>query len=516
MTYNFGYDQSAMIPDDGNGWDRYTNRLSRYGVYNGYYNNVAYYHIQSYAQALKYYEKLYKHVRGVYNPVYRLVELYVSKMYPGALDLDEAITGAVPIRSATDELRMALIRLWEWSDWSQKKALYIRDGVRFGDSFIKIIDNTTARRVRLEVVDPRKIKHIEKDDAGDIVYAVIEYRRQPPGRPDAPSELYTETITQESFSTQLDGKPAAVHTNGQGDGVQEWANDYGFVPLVHTAHRDIGLAFGAVPYSATLHKINELNDFASIVNDGGRRQVQMPLVSTGVRGDVTIGADQSRNPTDTSDTPKKDEVAIINLPGKDATLTSIAPSINLADAAVIINMILEELERDNPELTLHRIRQGGNLTAPGIRGAYDDGASRIIDARTSYDSGLVRAHKMAVAIAGFRGYDGFEDYALESRDNDDTKHNIGDRPIIGDTLAKNEKISLTIQAAGSPAAEVVLEEMGYSKDAIDRVTGAADEQAQAADLAGDLLTIGAPIDNNPPNPETAITEQDINEARQMV
>lgn len=516
METNYSYSQQAMIPDDGDGWDRYQNRLARYAVYNGYYNNVAYFQIMTYSQGLKYWNRLYKHVRGVYNPVWRLVELYAGKVYPGALDFESGSTGAVPILDADKKFRKACSKLWQWSQWSTKKGLYVRDGSRYGDAFIKIVDDVTAGRVRMEIVDPRKIKHVEVDGGGDITRVIIEYRMRLPGsEPNSQTHLYTEEITPESFTTMIDGRPGAVHQNGQGSLVPEWPNEYGFVPMIHAKHIDLGLVFGGTPYLGTLHKIDELNDFASIVNDGGRKQVRMPLVSSGVRGDVTIGTDNSDSSTNTADDPQKDEVTIINLPGKDAELKSIAPSISLADAAIIIDKVNEEIERDNPELTLHRIRQGGNLTAPGIRSAYDDGASRIIDARASFDGGLIKAQRMAVAVGGFRNYDGFKGYGLESKDEDETLHSIGERPIIADTLGKREKIELTIQAASSSAAEVALDEIGYTQDKIDMIVNKQAETQQAAELENPLFGAGTAIDNNPENPEAQVTDQDVEEAQQL-
>lgn len=510
MAITYGYNQRAMIPDDGDGWDRYGHRLSRYDVLNGYYYNVAYFQIQAYSQSLKYYEKLYKHVRGVYNPVNRLVELYVSKVYPGSLDMDTAETGAIPIRDAKDQFRTALIQLWQWSNWSRKKALFVRDGSRFGDGFIKVVDDIQRERVRMEVVDPRKIKSVEKAGDETVTRAEFEYMIPDPEGGNH-SVRYTEIVTPELFRTEINGQPAAVHTNGQGNLVDSWDNDYGFVPLVHVMHRDLGLNYGGTPYSGSLHKINELNDLASIINDGARGQVKMPLVSIGVRGNITVGTDQSENNTsDTSDTPKKDEVTIVNLPNKEADLKSIAPSINLQDAYVVVTGILEELERDNPELALWRVRQSGNITAPGVRAAFDDGASRINDGKDSFDGGLIPAQRMAVAIGGFRGYDGFDGFGLDDIDSNATLHVIGDRPIIGDTLGLAEKLNWTIQAAGSPAAETVYNEMGYSQAVIDSMLEAGNEQLAAADLAS------APLDNNPPNPNAVVTEQDVEEAQALI
>jgi len=72
MVYqNTNYQPSIFVSQDIYGWDEYNNRLSRYEILDGYYHNTAYHRIMTYSEGLKVSEKLYKHVRGVYNPTKR-------------------------------------------------------------------------------------------------------------------------------------------------------------------------------------------------------------------------------------------------------------------------------------------------------------------------------------------------------------------------------------------------------------------------------------------------------------
>lgn len=77
------YSLNSFIPQDWRGWNDYHNRLQRYEVFEGYYHNIAYHSFVTYSQSLKVQERLYKHVRGVYNPINRLVESYVAKVWGG-------------------------------------------------------------------------------------------------------------------------------------------------------------------------------------------------------------------------------------------------------------------------------------------------------------------------------------------------------------------------------------------------------------------------------------------------
>jgi hypothetical protein len=321
--------------------------------------------------------------------------------------------------------------------------------------------------------------------------------------------LYSETITDETYTVTLDGKPAAISQNGRGEFVSTWENEYGFVPVTHTKHRDLGLLSGAPPYMGVIHKINEINDLASIINDGARKQVEMPLVATGVRpgAEITYGGDNSTDANDPSDTPKKDELRVLNLPGKDSDLKAISPTISLADANSVVQAVLEEIERDLPELALHRVRAGGNLTAPGVTASYDDAASRIIEARGSYDGGLVEAQQMAVSIGGFRGYDGYASFNLDSRTNGDTDHRISDRPVVSDVLSRAERIDKTIAATSSPAAKVLLTEMAYEEKQIEQIVEAIGQQTDLfATQVGETAT---------EDEEATVTPNDLLEANQL-
>jgi hypothetical protein len=476
------YRPGDFIPQTWRGWDDYTSRLARYEILEGYYHNLAYHKIMQYAQSLKVSEQLYKHVRGVHNPDKRLVEGYVAKVFGGVLDTKNGTTGAIPLQSQNKTLPEAVVKLWVDSHWGQKKSLYVRYGAMKGDSFIKVVDDIQHEHIRIEAVDPAKVKKIEKESDGTITYAEFEYyiRDTDTGF----NRLYREVVTPELFQVftrqevrvngllvGFENIPFSYHTNGRNEVVSEWANDYGFVPLVHVQHTDMGLMFGAPAVHGVLNKINELNDLASVVNDGMRNQVQLPLVTiNAILGTLDFGSDQSTNTTaDNSsiDTPRKDTMKVLNISGDGADLKALPPTINIADALQNIINIQNEIENDLPELALHRIREGGQLTAPGVRSAYDDAIARFQEARGNYDTGLVAAQKMALAIGGSQGYDGYGGFSLLSLKDGSLDHQIANRPVISDTLGLDEQINLTLQALSRNAPRSIYLKMGWSDDEAD-------------------------------------------------
>jgi hypothetical protein len=473
MTFSNGsYNLNSFIPQDWRGWADYDNRLQRYEVFEGYYHNIAYHSFVTYSQALKVQERLYKHVRGVYNPINRLVEGYVAKVWGGVLDTQKGTSGAIPLSSENTRLIEAIRQLWIDSQWGQRKSLAVRYGAKFGDSIIQVVDDLRYQQVRIEAVDPAKVKTIDRNPDGSLALVEFEYYIR---QSTASMALFCMSITPEKFSTKIDGKLSDIYTNGRGEKVPEWDNEYGFVPVVHIQHTDVGLGFGAPAAHGTLHKINELNDLASILNDGMRNQVHTPMLTFGGKVEaIDFGTDRSGNTTNSADDPKKDTIRALNFP-IDARAEFPAPAISISDGLANIIEIEKELERDLPELALHRIREGGNLTAPGVRNAYDDAIARYQEARGNYDTGLVTAQKMAVAIGGMRAYKGYQGFNLMSLEDDSLNHQIQARPVISDSLSLAEKLDKTFMAMDKSAPETVYLEMGWSEAQADEIIQSAED-----------------------------------------
>jgi hypothetical protein len=370
------WNEKAFLPDTRSGWDLYANRQLRYYYADLYYNNVVYSALSQYAAVHKFNNKLYKYIRGIYNPVQRLVETYVSKVYGGALDMKNLKVGAIPVADADDNLREALRQLWKWSNWGGAKSLYVRYGAMYGDVPIKVVDDPSSGKVRLEVLHPGKIKDIQLSPVGDVKRVVIEYQRDEEtlrnptgGFRQMKTYTYTEVIDEDSFSTYRDGEPYAYYADENGRMVAAWENRYGFVPMVLAKHKDRGFVFGENAFNGATRKIDEINDAASILNDQARKVVNAMFYFAGVRAAAELTA-----------SGEQDELPAIYGP-KESSATPMVANIDIAAVSQNIQNMLLELERDQPELALHRVREGGNLTAPGINAGWSDAVERIQEAR---------------------------------------------------------------------------------------------------------------------------------------
>jgi hypothetical protein len=105
------------------------------------------------------------------------------------------------------------------------------------------------------------------------------------------------------------------------------------------------------------------------------------------------------------------------------------------------------LEKDYPELRYDSARATGDASAKALREVRKACESKVHGRRVVYDDALVRAHKMALAIGGWRGYEGYEAFDLGSYAAGDLDHSIGERTVfLLDPLDRIEEIQAQLTA----------------------------------------------------------------------
>jgi hypothetical protein len=442
------YDPAALSPAEP-AWDAYASRLFRYGHYEQYYHNTVYSALEKGAALHRGREKLYKHIRAIYNPVARQNDLLVSLIYSGALDLEHLTGGAIPLWFDNPAAAPALRRILTDSRFGGLKSLYVRFGALYGDVGLKIVDEPSRSRVRVEVIHPALIREIAIDGGGEVESVTLEYAR---ADPDGESYTYTETIDRKRFRTFKNGAPHAFHADLNGRRVSSWANPYGFVPFALAGHKPVGGVWSMNAFGHALRKIDEINDLASLLNDQVRKSVNTMWYFAGVRGSGELVAAVD----------DKDALPAIYAPPDSQPHPLIADA-PLGDALAALRELLAEVERDMPELALQRIRENrGELSAPGVRAAFSDAIGRVADMRAGYDHALARALTMAVEIGGWRGYAGFEAFSLGSAARGDLALLIRDRPVIDESLSTVERLRALASLAGQPqdVQRLILRELG--------------------------------------------------------
>jgi hypothetical protein len=485
------------VTDRNYAWDDYAARLIRYEVNEYYYNNLQYDLANRFRTQLRKSGALYTHTRSIYNPVYRVVNIYADKIYPGTINFETLDTGAITI-AADDAQRAAITQLFRWSNWNAEKQLYVRQGEKLGDVFLKVVDDIESRRVVLEVLDPQKVKYVRKDPAGNIEEIWIEYPdkdNDKPGiynkpAPDTKTFTTTEVITQDKVEIYRDGEL-----------YDEWTNVVGFVPVVHVKSHDEGRTFGNTRWSIAKSKIDETNSQAALLNDQVRKAI-IPYWK--VKGGELESDAVERNADNI------DEILTISLDdGMD--IEPLVSDIEITGVLTNIQAQLGDIERDLPELFLYKLYdQSVIMSGVALKQMFDLSVAKIDTAMGLYDDALTRACQMAMTIGGVNQYANFEPFNLGSFDAGNLDFTIRPRSVFYEGIDLEKKITL-LQQSGTPP-EATWELLLIKPEDQLRWRGILDKQKeQEALLAGRANSDEDPAENQNEETEREATIERSNE-----
>lgn len=470
---------SWMISDsEGLGdFDEYAARRARYAINWAHFEGTQYERLQSFAQAYKQDKGLYRAIRSIYNPTYRIASFYWTYLLGGSvvIDADGAATdqGALPIETDNDALRLALGALFVDSNMQANKDVIALRGAVLGDTLLRAIDDPTRGRVTISRVHPGSIYDIEKDDAGNIRgYDLREWRTDPAG-----ADLfrvtrkvqYRETCERDGdlvvYRTYKDGQPFAWNDD-QG---AEWSEPYGFVPMVHIQHRDIGGDWGWAEFHPTLSKIREVDDLASKVDDQIRKAVDPAWLLSGVDNPNSAVSVSRQTATSNKPDPIREETPMLYGP-VGATATPLMTTLNLEGSLSHIKNILGSIEGDHPEIKLMILRAQGTTSGAALRTAQEPVEVNVRQRRAAYDEGLTRIAQMCISIGGWRGYDGYQGFNLDSYAAGNMAMRIADRPVFGggeaDAIERDTALATAAKAmqAIGYAPDLYLEDHGWDED----------------------------------------------------
>jgi hypothetical protein len=151
-----------------------------------------------------------------------------------------------------------------------------------------------------------------------------------------------------------------------------------------------------------------------------------------------------------------------------------------------IATILEEIERDHPELRYDRLSVSGTLSGEALRQAQKPAKMKVLERRAEYDHALARAQEMALVIGGIQGYAGYAPATNDDLVNGRFIHRIADRPVfdsdpidaITEDTARATRVSAWINTGIS--LPLALKRDGWEQEDIDQAVKdkeAADEAA---------------------------------------
>lgn len=396
---------------------------------------------------------LYRHIRPIYNPVRRLVDFYAGAVYPGVLAVDgsklpDGTSLAVPLAPDINTgLRDAIGQLWQWTNWQSGKNLYVRYGAALGDVGVEILDEVDRGKVTFDILWPGYVADLEIDSTGNVKAYALEYDTE-----DSDGQKYT-------YRKEVDGKRIAEYKNGQlhqfDENVPaERVNPYGFAPMVWCKHTDLGGIYGD-PAVRNVSKIDELNEIASHAHDRAHAVLSSPIIASG--DGLELLTDDKLTAKQNKTTPAGRESVKLFKAGENGSMSSI--ELPEGEALNYMSKLIEEIERDHPELTMHtQLREMSQVTGPGAERMIGDVASYVYEARSNYDLQSIKLFQMAVAIAGWRANNGhwgrsltrqqkaFLPFDLTSYNNGDLDFEIMPRPLVPPVSTTVEEKRVAMEA----------------------------------------------------------------------
>lgn len=484
-----------FVSSDQNNLEDFSNfdaRRMRNSMLWAMYENTAYDAVHTWAESLKTKKGLYKHIRNIYNPSYRIGEFWKAKLYGGVLDPaagDGTQTpSCLPIVTESTELRAAIAQVWAWSNWQVNKDIFgLRTSV-LGDGLLQIMDSPSKEKVYIRSVHPSRLKDIELDEFGNVKGYVFEWKAEDP-RKQVGEVTYREVCTRDGdlvvYQTYLneglyawDGNPV-----GEDGKIQaEWTEDYGFVPLVFLKHNDVGLDYGWSELYPSLSKFREVDDQASKLHDQIRKLVEGAWLFAGVADPATTKKATGQAATIEKPQPARTEQKVFYTNDSNAKAHSLVADIKIDQVSANIKDIIAEIERDYPELRVDLTNITGDISGRALRINRGPASAKVIQRRPNYDNALVRAQQMAVAIGGMRGYENFGTFNLDSFAAGTLNHSIGYRPVFeNDPMDKLEEEKLLWENAGLAKKSgvplpVYLKRQGWSEKEIAEITNSEEYQ----------------------------------------
>lgn len=484
-------------------------RGTRYDVLWAYYQGNAYRSLHKWAKKMKADYGLYTYIRDIYNPANRICNFHQTHIWGGHLDVEAGdgseIPTSLPIADVEESLRTAISQLWKWSRWGVKKDIVTLYGSVFGDVFIRVVDMPDRKLVYLDRVHPAWIIDIRKNELEEITYYEMAYTRLDPVRNDGSGVLYTETAeliegTGVLYETFRNNQP--YKWNGEDD---EWVVDYPFIPMVHVKHNDVGLDWGWSEMFPKLSTFRELDDQASKLGDQIRKMVDSPWMFTGIKpgrsgGTITIEGLGGENSPDSSEITRE-ETPILYAHDPAARPFPLVSELDIEAALMNVQEIGMEIEKSYPELrtSMRPGSSSGDVSGRALLLARQEAEDKVYARRVNYDNMLIRAQRMAIAIAGEARYDGFTGFGYDDWNGDKTDHKLRtDRPVFkphpSESLDQARQLwtNASLAEKAGVSLEIYLKDIGWAPDRIKEIVNSEFYKMYLEGLAAQVESLQGP------------------------
>lgn len=455
-----------------------------------YYNNGAY---RSRAAVLS--EKgIVAPAKGLRTLQHAMVEFYVATVWPGtlpnALPIQWPANGeddAIVAQQAAAEA--AIHQVWTWSNWEQKKQLFIREQAMLGDAFLYVGTRRRADniidRVFYTVIRPEYVTDLDVDVRGFVTYIRVDtpyYDRLADQQMVLTEEWWKERDTYKRWRTTRQNFAARQLTPDGTQAEQSLTTDMGidFVPYVHAKFRDTGETRGMAPIIPLLEKQDEYNLKAATTSERIYRHGVPDMMLTG-RGGQTAGVYQpppAIRGTEMGYVTLEDGTRIwTGPPGYE--LENINAGVNFYP---LLNAVKDDDEHitayDAPEMHWYKLAQSGrDISGAALRTLLRPALAKAEEARALGEAELARADAMGLTIGQNAGLAGFEADTIGTYGAQQFEHGFVERDVM--PMTEGEVAALVLQKAQAVAAltgagaefEAACIEVGFDPDAARAMIG---------------------------------------------
>lgn len=479
-------------------------RADHYDVCEAYYANTAYEVWNTAVRSLAIPANLYRHTRGVYNPLRRAVDWYPGALYPGEFTVDglalpDGTPCCVPFAADTrKQIRLPAMTALGWGNWASDRYVYASMLPMLGDAFGEIEIDYARGKSYPRLHHPRYVTDIAWNATGDVV----EYRLDIPSVDKETGERYKwgKIVTKDTITLLKNGEPFAYdQPEAEGENV------FGFVPGVWVQFRNRGGQHGQSLLDAVRPKVDRLNSSTSSIHDYIAKFAAQGVVirsDSPLKNIMVLGQNGVATTMEEYDAGQS-EIRYMKVPAG-TEFDRLIEDLGLAAATEYIHSLIAEIEADLPEATMdEKIRQHPQIAGVSLRMMFGDVAKRHAEALGNADAGLrkfiqmnisVQAHLIRTGAFGFiaRLTDEqrqFLEFDLTSFQRGELDFSFLPRPLFPETPEERAANAKAREAVRTPTG---LKEVGYDATAVEALM-LERQRATAADRLPAFSNAGWPL-----------------------
>jgi predicted transglutaminase-like cysteine proteinase len=141
------------------------------------------------------------------------------------------------------------------------------------------------------------------------------------------------------------------------------------------------------------------------------------------------------------------------------------PNINFRDHLAELTDQMDEIKQDLPELRYYDIKEPSGISTETMRMMLGGAVDRVIDARGSAHSALVRANQMALTLARVNNIEGFAD--IGTYEAGQFEHDFADQEVL--PLTKKERADI-VKVYQEADMDIIfsMQQAGYTNEEVEQ------------------------------------------------